>query len=264
MSVRVMADVWEHGPDDATLVSVLLVLANYSDDSGGNCFPGLALIAKRTRYSERTVIRAIADLEEQGWITVLQRGSGRPPKSAVKEYEKAEYRSQFQLNVSKLKGCQPVTVPKDERVTMTTGKGDTEARKGDNDDKPPHPLKGVSVIDPSPIRGKEVPLREKNVTDLCHLVGIFDPSEQNTMCTVVTVYKRASGKSLNDAVEHMVGRWLLYQEGVKKREWSYGSAYAFFKSGFWDKPDLWAKETVQKQDPLSKLKFFKSEKSHGR
>jgi hypothetical protein len=166
-----MADVWDNGPDDATLTSVLLVLANSADDNGGNCFPGNALIARRTRYSERTVIRAVVELERQGWITVLQRRGGRP-KCGARKHELAEYHTQYMINVARLKGhegvtllqansatateetgtlkgCRSVTVSEQKRVTLTQETMTLTPEKGDIDDKPPHPLKGVSVTDPS-------------------------------------------------------------------------------------------------------------------
>jgi len=166
-----MADVWDNGPSDATLTGVLLVLANSADDNGGNCFPGNALIAQRTRYSERTVIRAVVELERQGWIAVLQRRGGRPKRGARK-HELAEYHTQYVINVAKLKGCQDVTVsqansatapeeigtPKgcqgvtdseQKRVTLAQERVTLTSEKGDIDDKPPHPLNGVSITDPS-------------------------------------------------------------------------------------------------------------------
>jgi hypothetical protein len=96
---------------------------------------------------------------------------------------------------------------------------------------------------------------EKTVTDLCQLVGIFDSFEMQAMMSALTTHMRISGKNLNDAVEHMVGRWLQYQEGMKKREWSYGSAYKFFTSGLWDKPDLWPTKKPDKDDPMARMKF---------
>lgn len=175
-----MADVWDNGPKDATLTSVLLVLANSADDNGGNCFPGNALIAERTRYSERTVIRAVVELERQGWITVLQRRGGRPKRGARK-HELAEYHTQYKINVAKLKGCQDVavsqaigaeatdetgtpkgcqsdTVSAQERVTAVQETMTLATEKGDSDDKPPHPLNGVSITDPSGSRAHVPPV----------------------------------------------------------------------------------------------------------
>lgn len=142
MSVAVMSDVWRSDIGDATQVAVMICLANFADDEGANCFPGIPRIARMTRYSERTVIRVIAQLEKDGWIAV-EHGRGRG------------VRSQYQVNVTKLKTCQRVTIsPPRKKVTPATGKPDTDARKHDNDGFPPHPLLGVTVketsVDPTP------------------------------------------------------------------------------------------------------------------
>jgi hypothetical protein len=144
-----MADVWECTLTDPTLIGILLVLANSADDLGGNCFPGTSLIAKRARVSERTVVRAIQRLEREGWIEVLQRGCGRP-KETAREAEKYRWKSQYQINVWKLKGCHDDTLCGGEkRVTRVQERVTPVQRKGDSDDNPPHPLLGRSVLDPS-------------------------------------------------------------------------------------------------------------------
>lgn len=144
-----MADVWDSAMKGATAVHVMAVLGNSADDDGTNCFPGTRLIARRARVSERTVIRTIQELEREGWLCVIQRGSG------------AGYRTQYRLNVSRLheqaeqtreeerrrKGCHHVTFPDErKRVTITTKKGDTGIGKGDIDGLP---LFVLPVSDPS-------------------------------------------------------------------------------------------------------------------
>lgn len=122
MSVRVMADVWEVGPSDAVECSVLLALANYCNDDGSNCFPSVPLLAKMTRRSERTVERAITSLEECDWV-VVERGVGRG------------IMSRYHINVDLLKRRQHDAflanpkrrLPKQEKATSTTLKGDTDA-----------------------------------------------------------------------------------------------------------------------------------------
>jgi hypothetical protein len=142
MSVAVMSDVWRSTLRDATQVAVLICLANFADDDGSNCFPGIPRIARMVRYSERTVIRAIAELEAEGWITV-EHGRGRGVKSS------------YEVNVAKLKTCHDVTfLNSRKKVTPAPGKRDTGAQKHDIDDNPPHPLLGVTVKDPS---GKPTP-----------------------------------------------------------------------------------------------------------
>ncbi|HVJ09712.1 MAG TPA: helix-turn-helix domain-containing protein [Acidisarcina sp.] len=153
MSVRVMADVWDNGPEDAAQCAVLVALANFCNDDGGNCFPSVARVAKMLRYSERTVQRAIASLVADGWMTV-ERAGGRGVFSS------------YTIDVRRLKGCHPVTLSAGE-TKMQKGdihdrKGDILAQKGDIHDIPPDPLFGVtimnhhepsSIIPPTPLQG---------------------------------------------------------------------------------------------------------------
>lgn len=50
-----------------TLKLILLVLADHADDFG-YCFPGMATISRRASVSERTAIRGINKLEEDGYL----------------------------------------------------------------------------------------------------------------------------------------------------------------------------------------------------
>ena len=86
-----MADVWDSTIDDSTHVAVLVCLANFADDDGTNCFPGIARVARMTRYSKRTVMRAVAALVKQDWLRIVQRGSGRLSTG-------------YHINVTKLQG----------------------------------------------------------------------------------------------------------------------------------------------------------------
>ena len=101
-------------------------------------------------------------------------------------------------------------------------------------------------------RPQKPPVGEKTVIDLYHLVGIFDSFEMAAMPRFVTSYMRQHNKNLNDTIEHMVGRWLLYQEGMKKRQWNFSGAYKFFMSGIWDKPDVWPLKKSA-EDPMEKM-----------
>lgn len=68
MSVRVMSAVWSNGPADSTQRFVLLALADNASDDGGNAYPSIKEIAKKCAMSERTVIRAIEKLIENGYL----------------------------------------------------------------------------------------------------------------------------------------------------------------------------------------------------
>jgi hypothetical protein len=191
-----MADVWDYGPEDSTEVSILVCLANFADDEGMNCFPGTARIARMTRYSERTVIRVLARLDRDGWMRILQRGAG------------AGHLSEYRIDVGKLnaraqeKGCHGVTLLKNrKRVTLTTRKGDTHAKKGDIDDNPPYPLFGRSVIDPSETRTPLAPLAlvpiakgeeeriaiERAVDQVCSALGIANRRKRRLLGKVIAM-----------------------------------------------------------------------------
>lgn len=109
MSIRLMADVWENGPEAALEANVLAHLANHANDDGQSCYPSIARVARMCRISDRSVQRAIVELEKEGWLTVV-RGTG-----------KGNF-SQYTLNVAKL-----------QRVTSTPSKGDIDDTKGDID-----------------------------------------------------------------------------------------------------------------------------------
>lgn len=57
---------------ETTRKFVLITLADYADDDG-NCWPSIASLCKRTSLSERTVRRAIRDLEACGYLRSQQR-----------------------------------------------------------------------------------------------------------------------------------------------------------------------------------------------
>ncbi|WP_198147415.1 helix-turn-helix domain-containing protein [Sphingobium chungbukense] len=93
MSVRLMSLVWELDlPPGEKLV--LLALADQANDDGLQCWPAVSTIMKRSGQGERTVRRAIVDLERKGHLTRKMRDgnstqyhvhpgqSGTPAKSA--------------------------------------------------------------------------------------------------------------------------------------------------------------------------------------
>ncbi len=152
MSVRVMADVWDFGPDDPIDNSVLLRLASHCNDQGQQCYPSVKEVALKVRRSERTVIRSIAQLEQDGWITV-ERGSGRETSRYIVNVSRFK---ELQLaSLLKDKGCQPVTPEKTEGCQAVIPEVTAATTRGDSGDKPPHPLIGVNVSETS-LKGQDV------------------------------------------------------------------------------------------------------------
>jgi hypothetical protein len=176
MSMTVQTLVRQSTIQDATLLHVLEYLANCGDDFGGNCFPGTALIARMVRRSERTVIRTVAQLEAQGWIGVVKRGDGKGN------------RTEFQINIDKLKECQDVTlIPRSKRVTLTPAKGDIRAAKGDigvgrtvketpGKQKPPQPpqagASGAQLALVAVDSSKDQKAVERAIDQVCSALGI--------------------------------------------------------------------------------------------
>jgi hypothetical protein len=66
--------VFERGPKQPTQRAVLAQLARHCD-AEGVAFPGIARLAQRIGVCERTVHRAIAALEYQGWIHIEERAA---------------------------------------------------------------------------------------------------------------------------------------------------------------------------------------------
>lgn len=75
MSIKLMAWVWENGPEKQAHRFVLIALADYANDAG-ECWPAVATIAAKTCLSERGVRQIIRELEAGGWLTT-RIGSGR-------------------------------------------------------------------------------------------------------------------------------------------------------------------------------------------
>jgi hypothetical protein len=142
-----MADVWSSTMHDPVQLAVLQVIANSAQDDGTNAYPGIRRIAAMSRYSERTVKRKLAELADEGWISLVARGGG------------AHVVTEYRLNVDKLKQCQDVTLlAKGKRVSAATKKGDSRAKKGVTDDNPPHPLFGRDVLETSRRRTPVIPI----------------------------------------------------------------------------------------------------------
>lgn len=82
--------VFSGGPSDAAEAFLMLAIADNADDKG-RAFPGIALLAQKSRQSERNVMRVLRSLELQGWLMVKRRAAGVKLQGNV-----------YQLNMAKL------------------------------------------------------------------------------------------------------------------------------------------------------------------
>lgn len=75
MSIKVMAEVMEGGVAGTAEFAVLLVLANFADETG-YCYPSMQTIARLARMSERGARKVVRRLEDQGFLA-CDIGGGR-------------------------------------------------------------------------------------------------------------------------------------------------------------------------------------------
>lgn len=75
MSISLMTAVWVLPVSPARKL-VLLALADWADDDGGQCFPSIATIALRASISDRQAQRHMQSLMREGWIAVAANAGG--------------------------------------------------------------------------------------------------------------------------------------------------------------------------------------------
>lgn len=254
MSVRVMADVWDSALEGSTAVHVMAVLANSADDDGTNCFPGTRLIARRARVSERTVIRTIQDLRQEGWLWVIQRGLGKGN------------RTEYRLNVDRLhtqaeqtrqeerdrKRCHGVTFSRNQRkVTSAQRKGDICAAKGDIGDRPLFVLP-VSDTSPEPSPPNPLPREgareleiDRAVDQVCSALAIANRRKRRPVRLAIALAAEKGELPATIALDMIaavrdqdrlhIERALKFKYGLQR----------FFGEGIWRDRDRWSWDTAE-------------------
>ena len=94
MSIRVMTQVWGSGRFDGNQLLLLLALADFADDGGGNVFPSVQKMAEKTRAARRTVQRNLRELVKDGVLVKVRQATRNFP---------AEYR----INLARLQAPPP-------------------------------------------------------------------------------------------------------------------------------------------------------------
>jgi Helix-turn-helix domain len=276
-----MTYVWEIGPDDPTECFVLLALANEANDAGLSCFPSIARLAKHTRRSERTVMRAIQILEsgQNPWIEVVRddpehedspgRGTSyilnvsrmetlysvelakRRLERRPRKREKASTRDM----VSRVEVPTGDTVSRD-MVSGDTASGDTVTDTGDIDDIPPHPLLGRPVITrntPLPPqageRGGEIVKPPHDYTQdaidfFATRTGVTNPRVLKALHDPLRFWMREHDSTAYDAAVEMADRWTRYLNDPN-RIGKPQPMTTFFTHGYWLNPGSWSVLTVE-------------------
>jgi hypothetical protein len=75
MSIRLLTEIWENGPNSQADTLVLLALADFANDRG-ECWPSITSICKKSRLSNRGVQKVLARLKADGWLEI-RAGGGR-------------------------------------------------------------------------------------------------------------------------------------------------------------------------------------------
>jgi hypothetical protein len=138
MSIRVMTAVWDHAPYKGGTLLVLLAMADFASDDGGNVFPTAATLAKKARLEIRQVKTAIKTLREDGVLELVKETTGRPGqaneyKINVRRVQELHASAQAETGaVDDEDGCNP----QQERVQSATGRVQSTASHIDNHQEP--------------------------------------------------------------------------------------------------------------------------------
>lgn len=123
MSIRTMTAVWDSGRYDAGALLVLLAMADYADEEH-ICRPSVGALARKSRLSERQIIRILNTFKADGVIAAVGEHKAKAGRPVVV----------YCINVDALKGdtVSPLKPPKGDTVSpLGTAKGDICASKGD-------------------------------------------------------------------------------------------------------------------------------------
>lgn len=80
MSIRVQSLVWDGAPYRGGALLVLLAMADWAGDDGGNIYPTVKTLAHKARLSVRQTQEILRDLESDGTIVKTRTASGSPGK----------------------------------------------------------------------------------------------------------------------------------------------------------------------------------------
>lgn len=107
---------------------VLLALCEKADNDGTSAWPSVKTLARYAECSERTVQRSLKDLIDGEWIWLVKHATAKRPRV-------------YDINISKLKGCQIVTP----RVTPVAERGDTAMSPDPSSTRPTTIVSGLEL-----------------------------------------------------------------------------------------------------------------------
>ncbi len=116
-----MSLVWEHYPAGGGELLTALAYADHAHDDGSGIRPSIAYIAKKTRQSERTVQRYVAEMRGRKWLLTVRRADGG-----------RGYATEYRVNplwITNPDRLSPFEHSDEKRVTSEVKKGDTGGMK---------------------------------------------------------------------------------------------------------------------------------------
>ncbi|WP_341313898.1 hypothetical protein WN982_00375 [Paraburkholderia sp. IMGN_8] len=158
MSVKLMALVWDRYPQGGGELNLALKLADHAHDDGTHIFPGVDMLAQRTRQSKRAVQYQLRRMESIGWLQTVAYPKGGRGKSR-------EYRiSREWINGAELapfRNDKKLSTKGAKTASFENGKGANGDKKGCNPERERvqseaqnhatavAPQQSVTVIEPS-------------------------------------------------------------------------------------------------------------------
>ncbi|MDN6856772.1 hypothetical protein QO207_09245 [Pseudomonas sp. CAN2814] len=121
MSIKISSMVWEHYPAGGCELLTALAYADHAHDNGTNIRPSVAYIARKTRQSERSVQRHLAQMRKSGWLLTVRYAKGGRNFST-------EYRVN-PLWITNPDNLSPFAAEEDETLTNQVQKDDSRGKQ---------------------------------------------------------------------------------------------------------------------------------------
>lgn len=202
MSIAVTRAAWECSlPIDSTAKFVLVRLADFADDRGGNIYPSLARVANDCGLTDRAVRSAVRRLEAAGVLTVEQKedpGRHRPRLYRIDLHALREGNSDASGGTTFRAECGSGRNVVPEQAERRSGAGGTTFRQ--------------SIIDPSCNHQESLSVAEQSEDDADHPHQIHQPDNQQHRGD----QPNAKARKTDQGAEEFEGWWTLYPRKIGK------------------------------------------------
>lgn len=87
MSIKVLSHIWQTSQATGSKLLVLLAMADFADDHGGNIYPSMQTLAAKARLSTDQTRRVVHELADGGYIKLVSEGGWRNGRNWANEYQ---------------------------------------------------------------------------------------------------------------------------------------------------------------------------------